>query len=103
MRHNRLANRSNPILANGRGGLALLEEPVKRNLIPKEEVRALEDYWRNDVRWRGVTRTFTAEKVLRLRGTMKIEHTIADKMSRKLWSLLQSQAYVHALGALTGN
>jgi isocitrate lyase len=104
LKNNRLANRNNPMLANGSGGVTLLEEPTpaKGNLIPPEEVRALGDYWRNDMRWQGVTRTYTAEKVLRLRGTMKIEHTIADKMSRKLWNLLQSQAYVHALGALTG-
>ena len=42
-------------------------------------------------------------QVLRLRGTLKIEHTIADQMSRKLWRLLQTEPYVPALGALTGN
>src|SRR5206468_6906325 len=43
------------------------------------------------------------EKVLGLRGTMKIEYTIADRMSRKLWHLLNNEPYVNALGALTGN
>jgi len=71
--------------------------------ITTEEIRSLENYWRNDPRWRGVTRNYTAEKVLRLRGTVKIEHTIADQMSRKLWKLLNSGPYVNALGALTGN
>src|SRR5205814_10175200 len=46
---------------------------------------------------------YGAEKVLGLRGTMKIEYTIADRMSRKLWHLLNTAPYVNALGALTGN
>src|SRR5439155_1537705 len=71
--------------------------------ITNEEIRTLENYWRNDPRWRGVTRNYTAEKVLRLRGTIKIEHTLADEMSRKLWDLLKTEPYVNALGALTGN
>ena len=50
-----------------------------------------------------MTRTYSAEKVLSLRGTIKIEHTIADQMSRKLWRLLTTQPYLNALGALTGN
>src|SRR5438094_686514 len=71
--------------------------------ITHEEIRALENGWRSDPRWRGVVRSYKAEQVLRLRGTMKIEHTIADQMSRKLWRLLQTEPYVNALGALTGN
>jgi isocitrate lyase len=67
------------------------------------EARALEHYWRTDPRWRGVTRNYTAEKVLLLRGTLKIEHSIANQMSRKLWGLLHTEPYVNALGALTGN
>src|SRR5438105_9816630 len=67
------------------------------------EAQSLENDWRSDPRWQGVTRPYSAEKVLRLRGTIKIEHTIADKMSRKLWHLLNTEPYVHALGALTGN
>ncbi len=104
-RNNRLNNRNGLLPVNGSGGVTLLEEavPWRKNRIPPEDVLALEDSWRNDSRWDGVTRTYTAEKVLRLRGTMKIEHTVAEKMSRKLWNLLQRQPYVHALGALTGN
>jgi len=73
------------------------------DLITTEEIRELDNYWRNDPRWRGITRNYSAEKVLRLRGTVKVEHTIADQMSRKLWKLLNSEPYVNALGALTGN
>jgi len=73
------------------------------DLITTEEIRELDNYWRNDPRWRGITRNYSAEKVLRLRGSVKVEHTIADQMSRKLWKLLNSEPYVNALGALTGN
>lgn len=68
----------------------------------RESAQSLEQAWK-DERWKGVTRTYAAEKVLALRGSMKIEYTIANEMSRKLWSLLHSEPFVNALGALTGN
>jgi len=68
-----------------------------------ENVESLARQWRTDSRWRGVIRMYAAEKVLALRGTLKIEHTIADNMSRKLWHLLQTEPFVPALGALSGN
>lgn len=74
-----------------------------RSLVSADEVKALESYWRLHPRWRGVVRNYSADKVLRLRGTVRIEHTIADRMSRKLWDLLQTEDYVNALGALSGN
>lgn len=73
------------------------------SLILTEEVTALEADWRTDPRWRGVTRNYRVETVLRLRGTLKIEHTIADCMSRKLWHRLHTEPYINALGALSGN
>ncbi|MDB6018397.1 MAG: isocitrate lyase [Pedosphaera sp.] len=76
---------------------------TKGDLIATAEIHTLEKCWRTDPRWRGVTRNYTAEKVLRLRGTIKVEHSIADKMSRRLWNLLKTEPYVNALGALTGN
>ena len=79
------------------------ESPIQSRLIPFEELRKLDNDWRGKPRWRGVTRSYTPERVLQLRGTMKIEHTIADRMSRKLWDLFKTERYVHALGALTGN
>ncbi len=78
-------------------------ERVAGTLVGASEISALEQSWRNDSRWRGVVRNYSAEKVLRLRGTLKIEHTVADRMSRKLWDLLKTEPYVNALGALTGN
>jgi len=58
---------------------------------------------RYDGRWQGITRPYTKEDVLRLRGTIKIEHTLARMGAERLWELLHSEPYVAALGALTGN
>ncbi|GII93789.1 isocitrate lyase [Sinosporangium siamense] len=59
--------------------------------------------WENDPRWRNIERTYTAEDVVRLRGTVQEEHTLARLGAERLWHLLHSEDYVHALGALTGN
>ena len=54
-------------------------------------------------RWEGVVRPYTPENVLRLRGTMRIEHTLAKYGATRLWRLLREEPYVAALGAVTGN
>ena len=54
-------------------------------------------------RFEGIKRNFTEEDVLRLRGSIQIQHTLADRGARKLWKLLHTEDYVNALGALTGN
>ncbi len=72
-------------------------------LVCPNEVAALEDYWKNDPRWARVTRPYSAEKVITLRGSMRVRHTIAEEMSKKLWHLLHTEPYINALGALTGN
>src|SRR5437773_2980477 len=90
-------------IKNGHTRMADTRLLARADLISRYEIEALEQSWRHNPRWQGITRTYSAEKVLRLRGTMKIEHTIADRMSRKLWDLLHTRPYVHALGALTGN
>jgi isocitrate lyase len=90
-------------LKNGLASEARPAASEKKSPLNAEEVRALQEIWRHDPRWRGVVRHYTAEKVLRLRGSVKIEHTIADRMSRKLWHLLNTEPLVNALGALTGN
>jgi isocitrate lyase len=63
----------------------------------------LANSWYDESRWAGVTRPYSAEDVLRLRGSIYIEHTLARLGAQRLWSLLQSEPYVHALGAITGN
>src|SRR3954463_12432284 len=59
--------------------------------------------WANNPRWRGVERPYTAEDVLRLRGSIHIEHTLARMGAERLWKLLQTEPYVNALGAMSGN
>ncbi len=63
----------------------------------------LKTTWVEESRWAGVTRPYSAEDVLRLRGSIHVEHTLAHLGAQRLWSLLQSEPYVHALGAITGN
>jgi isocitrate lyase len=54
-------------------------------------------------RFDGIVRPYSAEDVERLRGSLPIEHTIARRGALKLWELLKSEDYIHALGALSGN
>src|SRR5579864_701428 len=62
------------------------------------------DYdWKHNARWEGVERPYMADDVLRLRGSIHIEHTLARVGAERLWDLLQTEPYVNALGAMTGN
>jgi isocitrate lyase len=63
----------------------------------------LQAQWENDKRWQGIERTYTAEEVVKLRGSVQIEHTLAKRGSEKLWDYLHTEDYINALGALTGN
>jgi isocitrate lyase len=59
--------------------------------------------WKTDPRWAGIERTYSAEDVIRLRGSVQEEFTLARRGANRLWQLLHSQEAVRALGALTGN
>src|SRR5450755_70341 len=59
--------------------------------------------WQNNPRWKGVTRPYPAEDVVRLRGTVAVEHSLARLGAEKLWRYLQTEDFVNALGAMTGN
>ena len=59
--------------------------------------------WAEDPRWRGIARPYTAEDVLRLRGSKPIEYTLARDGAEKLWRLIDEEPFVNALGAVTGN
>jgi isocitrate/methylisocitrate lyase len=59
--------------------------------------------WTNNPRWAGIKRNYTAEDVVRLRGTVHVEHSLARLGAEKLWKSLHSEPFVNALGALTGN
>jgi isocitrate lyase len=64
---------------------------------------ALKHHWDTDPRWKGIERTYSSEDVLKLRGSYHIQYTLADMGARRLWDLMKTEDYVHALGALTGN
>jgi isocitrate lyase len=68
----------------------------------KETADQLEQSWKADPRWAGVVRPYTGADVLRLRGTIQEEHTLARLGAERLWALLHERDYVPALGALTG-
>src|SRR5438270_3563551 len=68
-----------------------------------EQIKALEQDWAQNPRWKGIRRTYSASDVVRLRGSLAIEHTLAKRGAEKLWSLVNTEPFVNALGALTGN
>jgi isocitrate lyase len=59
--------------------------------------------WETDPRWAGIERPYTANDVVRLRGSVVVEHTLARLGAQRLWNLLHTESYVAALGAMTGN
>lgn len=65
--------------------------------------RDLKSKWAIDPRWKGIVRDYSPEDVIKLRGSVKIEHTLATLGANRLWELMKKEDYVHALGALTGN
>ncbi len=67
-----------------------------------EQIRAIEKDWAENPRWEGIERPYTAKDVLRLRGSVKIEYTLAKIGAERLWNLMRETDYVNALGALTG-
>nr|WP_133058592.1 isocitrate lyase [Halalkalibacter urbisdiaboli] len=72
------------------------------NQMNRNEVEKLQEQWGLDSRWAGITRPYSAEEVVRLRGSLQIEHTLARRGSEKLWKMLINEPFVNALGALTG-
>src|SRR6266404_5376060 len=71
-------------------------------MTTQAHIAALATTWATDDRWQGIKRAYTAEAVIRLRGSVEIKHTIAELGAKRLWDLLHSEPYVAALGAMTG-
>ena len=67
------------------------------------EAQKLQKDWDSNPRWAGIKRGYSAADVVRLRGSVQIEHTLAKRGAEKLWGLLHDEPFVNALGALTGN
>jgi isocitrate lyase len=79
-------------------------EPILMNThIESRSAESLSQAWNTEPRWAGVQRPYSVEDVMRLRGTVRIEHTMARLMAEKLWKYLHEKPFVNALGALTGN
>ncbi|KQU14989.1 isocitrate lyase [Bacillus sp. Leaf13] len=71
--------------------------------MTNERAQQLQQSWENDARWTGIKRPYSAEEVIKLRGSIDIEQTLARRGSEKLWNLLNTEDFINALGALTGN
>jgi isocitrate lyase len=69
----------------------------------QQQIDALETDWACNPRWKGIQRGYTAADVVRLRGSLAVEHTLARRGAEKLWNLLNTEPFVNSLGALTGN
>jgi len=76
---------------------------MARRLKAVRDPKQIERDWETNPRWDGITRDYTADDVLRLRGSIDVEQTFAELGAERLWELLQDEPYVAALGALTGN
>jgi isocitrate lyase len=76
---------------------------MARRLKAVRDPKQIERDWETNPRWDGITRDYTADDVLRLRGSIDVEQTFAELGAERLWELLQGEPYVAALGALTGN
>ncbi len=72
-------------------------------MMRQNRAAQLKKQWDKELRWVGIERPYTVEDVIRLRGSIDIEHTLATKGAEKLWDLINNDDYVNALGALTGN
>ena len=69
----------------------------------EQQVAELQNDWDSNPRWKGVQRSYTAADVVRLRGSLTIEYTLAKRGAHKLWTLLNADPFVNALGAMSGN
>jgi isocitrate lyase len=72
-------------------------------LARERQASMISSTWENDARWHGIERPYKADDVVRLRGSVVVEHTLARMGAQRLWNLLHTQPYVPALGAMTGN
>jgi isocitrate lyase len=73
------------------------------NLTREQQIAQLERDWAENPRWKGIKRGYSAADVVKLRGSLAIEHTLARRGAEKLWNLVNTEPFVNTLGALTGN
>src|SRR6188508_1030018 len=80
-----------------------MPQTLTEQLSREQQIAALEKDWATNPRWKGVKRGYSAADVVRLRGSLPIEHTLARRGAEKLWNLVNTEPFVNTLGALTGN
>src|SRR5205085_6884376 len=80
-----------------------MPQTITEQLSREQQIAALEKDWATNPRWKGVKRGYSAADVVRLRGSLPIEHTLAKRGAEKLWSQINTEPFINALGALTGN
>jgi isocitrate lyase len=76
---------------------------MTEQLTRERQASMISNVWETDSRWNGIERPYTADDVVRLRGSVVVEHTLARLGAQRLWSLLRTKSHVPALGAMTGN
>ena len=79
-----------------------LEEVFTEQLSREQQIAVLEKDWATNPRWKGIKRGYSAADVVRLRGSLPVEHTLAQRGAEKLWDLVNNEPFVNCLGALTG-
>ena len=72
-------------------------------LTREQQIAQLEKDWAENPRWKGIKRSYSAADVVKLRGSLQIEHTLARRGAEKLWKLINTEPFVNTLGALSGN
>jgi isocitrate lyase len=72
-------------------------------MIKEDVIAEMEKSWQEQERWQGISRSYSAADVVRLRGNVLVEHTLARRGAEQLWRLMGTQPFVRALGAITGN
>ncbi len=73
------------------------------HLTREQQIAQLEKDWAENPRWKGIKRGYSAADVVRLRGSLQVEHTLARRGAEKLWNMINAEPFVNTLGALTGN
>jgi len=71
-------------------------------MYTEEDVKRLAEEWRTNPRWKGIERRYNAEEVVRLRGSLHIDFPVARMGAEKLWTMLESEPFLRALGAMSG-
>ncbi len=79
------------------------EKQVINSMVANEDIEHIQNLWQNDPRWSGIIRPYSTEDMLKLRGTLKIWHTFAQAGAERLWHLFNTEDYIIALGAMSGN